>query len=120
MIYNIILYTMYVACFLLQYRKLVFIMQTLQLYFSFDVFMNFQGYVRNGWDQVSVVYMTAGRLITELRYQNEDIGPRERQMEGYTGTFLSDSGLQEWTAEHGGLVRKHPIRCFRVYIKCSS
>ena len=50
----------------------------------------------------------AGQLISELRYQQNDggvPGTREQQMEGYTGTFLSDSGLQEWTQERGGIVR---------------
>ena len=47
----------------------------------------------------------AGQLITELRYHDYDSGPREEQMEGFTGTYLSDSGLQEWTETKGGIVR---------------
>ena len=51
-----------------------------------------------------MVYIVTGQLISELRYQDDESGPREQQMQGYTGSFLSDSGLQEWTELRGGIV----------------
>ena len=56
-----------------------------------------------------MVYIVTGQLISELRYQDDESGPREQQMEGYTGSYLSDSGLQEWTELRGGIVRDSSV-----------
>ena len=63
-----------------------------------------QGLFRNGWDQVSTVYLTSSRLIAELRIQQDQGGgPREEHMRGFAGNFIVTSGLQEWTEMQGGI-----------------
>ena len=60
---------------------------------------------RNGWDQVSTVYLTSSRLIAELRVQQyQRGGPREEHMRGFAGNFIVSSGIQEWTEMQGGIV----------------
>lgn len=60
--------------------------------------------MRSGWEQVSVVYTVAGRLVGELRVQQDEIGGmRENQMQGFANTYLRDSGIQHWVEQQGGM-----------------
>ncbi len=52
-----------------------------------------------------MVYMTVGRLIPELRVNDQNGGVREQQMEGYAGDYLASSGLRELIEGVGGMVR---------------
>ncbi|XP_011402785.1 PREDICTED: uncharacterized protein LOC105312106 [Amphimedon queenslandica] len=71
------------------------------------VFSRCHDAVKNGWEQVSVVYTVAGRLVGELRVQQEEIGGmRENQMQGFANTYLRDSGIQQWVEQQGGMTKE--------------
>lgn len=54
---------------------------------------------------MTVVYTLVARLVGELRVQQEGIGGlRESQMTGFAGTYMRDSGIQEWLQQQGGMV----------------
>ena len=49
--------------------------------------------------------MTVGRLIPELRANDQDGGVRERQMEEFAGQYFNNTGLRESIETAGGMVR---------------
>lgn len=66
-----------------------------------------QDVITSGWEQVSIVYQGVGQVVSQLREHGRgvDVGPRERHMANFAGSFMRDTGLQEWVEHQGGLVR---------------
>ena len=68
-----------------------------------------QDVLRSSWERVWVVYSFMGRLVGELRHQQQEEGStpslRERNMQDFAGQFMREHGLQEWVEQQGGMVR---------------
>lgn len=69
------------------------------------ILSTFNKLFRTGWQQISFVYNAMFQVVLAVREDGGDIQTemREQQISNFVGPTLTDLGLYQWMANHGGM-----------------